>query len=50
MTGFPERTCARIAKNNQILGLEYSNEVVFIASDRHLSPWLDKTINRIIPP
>lgn len=47
VTGPPQCTCVRVAKNNEVFWLEYNNEVIFIASDRHLSPWLNKTINRI---
>jgi hypothetical protein len=47
VTGPPQCTRVRVAKNNEVFWLEYNNEVIFIASDRHLSPWLNKTINRI---
>jgi hypothetical protein len=40
MTGFPQRACIRVAKNNEIFRLQHNNEVFFVASDRHLSPWL----------
>jgi hypothetical protein len=46
-TGFPQRICICIAKDNEVFRLQYNNEIVFIASDRHFSPRLDKTINRI---
>jgi hypothetical protein len=46
MTGFPQRACIRVAKNNEIFRLQHNNEVFFVASDRHLSPWLNKMINR----
>jgi hypothetical protein len=45
MTRSPQGTFTRITKNNQIFRLEYNNEVVVVATDQHLSPWLDKTIN-----
>jgi hypothetical protein len=47
MTGFPQRACIRISKHDEVFRLDYNYEVVVIASDRHLTPWLDKAINRI---